>query len=276
MSGHSGLISYVRQCAVHSLWHRFLHFANTRNVIKHHPMNQRLKLELHGIAKEVRACNRRCFVRRYQNIEYDGLSYTADDLSSIRPLVSGYQEPRILLISEAPSLQAWIHSIDNPDPDGGLIGKGNSFFVKEVLPTFGLGEGDIEYFRHKVFWIHSCNCYPWFRKYRHRQNRKPTEGEIKRCLGRWNPRLISIDSIRGIVLMGEVSTRLFPKLNPSGMKFTELVARMQIRTDIQPGKEIIPIYHQSRKNRIFNELRHRETNKKLRQLLKEKFVEWTS
>lgn len=239
-------------------------------------MNQRLKLELHEIAKEVRACNRRCFVRLYQNIEYDGLSYTADDLSSIRPLVSGYQEPRILLISHAPSLQAWINSLHGIEADGGLISKGNSFFIKNILPAFGLGEEEIEHFRYKVFWIHCCNCYPWFRKYKPRQDRKPTKDEIKNCLDRWLPDVISIDSVRGIVPMGEISTRLFPKLNPSGMKFTELVTRMQIRTDIQPGKEIIPIYHQSKKNRIFNELRHRETNKKLRQLLKEKFVEWTS
>jgi hypothetical protein len=242
----------------------------------HRRLTQGPKLELHEIAKEVRACDRKCFVRLYQSIEWYGLSYTTHDLSSIRPLVSGYQEPRILLISEAPSLQAWINSIHSTEPDGGLIGKGNSFFVKEILPTFGLGEGDIEYFRHEVFWIHSCNCYPWFRKHRHRQNRKPTEGEIKHCLGRWHPKLVSIDTIRGIVLMGESSTRLFPKLNPAGMKFTELVTRMRIRKDIHLGKEIIPIYHQSRKNRVFNKLIHRETNKKLRDLLKKKFVEWTS
>jgi hypothetical protein len=76
--------------------------------------------------------------------------------------------------------------------------------------------------------------------------------------------------------MGEASTRLFPKLNPMRMKFTELVTRMRIRTDICPGKEIIPIYHQSRKNRVFNEQIHRGTNKKLCDLLKKKFVEWTS
>jgi len=106
------------------------------------------------------------------------------------------------------------------------------------------------------------------------QDIKPTKGEVQYCLGRWYKSIINLPTVKGLVLMGEVSTFMFPNINPDQLNFTELVRQMKIRTDIVENVETIPIYHQSRKSRVFNNPIDRNTNNRLHNLLAAKFEEW--
>ena len=229
---------------------------------------------MHEIAKEIRHCTQRCFVDRYESTDYRGRHWSAARIAQGTPLVWSPDGPRVVLVSQAPSLQAWLNGIDNPSPCGGLVSQSNEFLVDDLLPALGLSARDIDVFRDNVFWIHTCNCYPWFRRYDVRQDRKPTQGEAQQCLGRWCQRVTSIPSVKGLVLMGDASTYVFPKVNPDRVKFTDLVRRLQVRTDVVEGVETLPIYHQSRKSRIFNNPTDQAANERLRLLLAAKFREW--
>lgn len=197
----------------------------------------------------------------------------------------GSKKPKVLFISQAPSLQAWINGYQNTAEDGGLVSTQNEFFVNNILEVFGLGEKDIDLFRNNVFWVHSCNCYPWFRWQKKkdskgreksiRQDNRPTKGQVKNCLGKWLKDIIQLKDLKAVVLMGEPATYLFEeKLNPKKIGFTELVKKEEIRTDIIKGLEFLPIFHQSDKSRVFNSDSNQQANNRIKILLTSKFKEW--
>ncbi len=166
-----------------------------------------------------------------------------------------------------------------------LIGKDidivNAINSSVVYPSFGLSEKYLDIFRENVFWIHTCNCYPWYRESVNkksgkitRQDRLPGKKDIENCLGHWIGSLTRIGSLNAIVLMGEPATRLFPQLKEGEEGFTELVRKMEIRNDVIEGIDILPIYHQSKKNRTFNDSVDRAVNNELKLLLKNSFARW--
>ena len=190
-------------------------------------------------------------------------------------------DTKILLISQAPSLQAWLNGKTSDSPDGGLVTTYNNFLIDDLLPAFGLSTGDLEIFKENIFWIHTCNCYPWYREYKDkktgklkRQDRRPNKTQINNCLGHWLDRLLKIDTLTGVVLMGGLSTQLFPQIYESSERFTDLVRKTNIRNDIIDGIEILPIYHQSKKSRTFNNKIDKSINEELKSLLKDSFFKW--
>lgn len=232
---------------------------------------------MHIIAEEIRECKKKCFVELYQDYEYE----KKKEIDCIKPLVYGAEKPKILLISQAPSLQAWLNGKISNSPDGGLVSTENNFLINDLLPCFGLTKNDINLFKENVFWIHTCNCYPWFKLYNDkktgkstRYDHKPAKKEIKKCLGQWKDKLLKIDSLNAVVLMGEPSTCLFPALKEGSEGFLDLVRKKKIRTDIIKGIDILPIYHQSKKSRIFNNSSDKSTNDQLKLLLKEHLFKW--
>jgi hypothetical protein len=229
---------------------------------------------MHKIAEVIRECTKRCFNNRYEDLIYQRHDWQANIIASGKPLIWGPHEPKVILLSQAPSLQAWLNGIGSTLPDGGLVSHGNNFLINDLLPAFGLSKRYLNLFRDNVFWVHACNCYPWFRQYKTRQDIKPTKGEVQYCLGRWYKSIINLPTVKGLVLMGEVSTFMFPNINPDQLNFTELVRQMKIRTDIVENVETIPIYHQSRKSMVFNNPIDRNTNNRLHNLLAAKFEEW--
>ncbi len=236
---------------------------------------------MHPIAEEIRNCNKKCFVDLYQDTVYANKTWVKTEIDSIKPLVYGPEKPKVLLISQAPSLQAWLNGRVSDSPDGGLVSAKNNFLINDLLPAFGLSGKDLDLFRENVFWVHTCNCYPWYREYmrkksgkKERYDRVPNDTEIENCLGRWIDSLTKIDSLNAIVLMGEPATRLFPQLKEGKEKFTDLVRKMEIRNDIIEGIDILPIYHQSKRSRKFNNPVDRAVNNELKMLLKNKFFRW--
>ncbi len=236
---------------------------------------------MHPIAEEIRNCNRKCFVDLYQDTVYANKTWLKAEIDSIKPLVYGPENPKVLLISQAPSLQAWLNGKVSNSPDGGLVSAKNNFLINDLLPAFGLSGKDLDLFRENVFWVHTCNCYPWYRESVNkksgkitRQDRLPGKKDIKNCLGRWIGSLTRIASLNAIVLMGEPATRLFPQLKEGEEGFTELVQKMEIRNDIIEGIEILPIYHQSKRSRTFNDPVDRAVNNELKLLLKDSFARW--
>ncbi len=236
---------------------------------------------MHPIAEEIRNCNKKCFVNLYQDTVYANKTWPKTEIDGIKPLVYGPENPRVLLISQAPSLQAWLNGKVSNSPDGGLVSEGNDFLINDVLPAFGLSGKDLDIFRENVFWVHACNCYPWYREPKNkktgkitRQDRWPGNKQIENCLGQWLGKLTRIDSLNAIVLMGEPSTRLFPQLKEGSERFTDLVRKMEIRNDIIEGIDILSIYNQSKKNRTFNDPVDRAVNNELKLLLKNKFARW--
>lgn len=230
---------------------------------------------MHKIAKEIINCNKKCFVDRYTDYEYKGKVWKESDISNIKPFINGPDEPRLLLVSQAPSLEAWLNGIANKNPEYVLTDRNNSFFIKDILPVFGLSEETIEIFRNNTFWIHACNCYTWFRERNgRRMDRRPKINEVKQCFGHWKEKVIQIPSLKGIVLMGAPSTYLFLEFYSDVKHFTDLVRMMKIRTDIVKGVEILTIFHQSKNSRIFNNPENKEINNKLIETLKIKFKEW--
>jgi uracil-DNA glycosylase len=236
---------------------------------------------MHIIAEDIRECKKICFVKFYKDIEYNNIKWLKNEIDCIKPLVYGAEKPKILLISQAPSLQAWLNGKISTSPDGGLVSTDNNFFINDLLPGFGLTKKDIDIFKENVFWIHTCNCYPWFREYIENKTGKPKRADkipdktqIEKCLGQWKDKLLKIDTLNAVVLMGEPSTRLFPELKEGSERFTELVRKKKIRNDIIEGIEILPIYHQSKRNRTFNNSIDKSTNDELKLLLREHFFKW--
>ncbi|WP_255335505.1 uracil-DNA glycosylase family protein [Methanosarcina sp. KYL-1] len=219
------------------------------------------------------------FISYHLDLKFE--TWQKNEINSIKPLVYGPENPRFLLISQAPSLQDWLNGKTSDSPDGGLVSAQNNFLVNDVLPAFGLSGKDLDLFRKNVFWAHTCNCYPWYRESTNiksgkitRQDRLPGNKQIENCLSRWIDSLTRIGSLKAIVLMGEPATRLFPQLKEEAEGFTDLVRKMEIRNDIIEGIEILPIYHQSKKNRTFNDPVDRAVNNELKLLLKNKFAGW--
>ena len=176
----------------------------------------------------------------------------------------------------------WIRKISN-SLDGGLVSTDNNFLINNLLPVFGLLKEDLDIFKENVFWIHTCNCYPWYRESidnksgkPKRSDKRPNKTQIKNCLGQWKDKLLKIDSLNAVVLMGEPSTRLFPELKEGSEGFTDLVRKKKIRNDIIEGIDILPIYHQSTRNRTFNNPIDKSTNDELKLLLRECFFKWFS
>jgi len=236
---------------------------------------------MHVIAEEIRECKKSCFLNLYREVEYSNKKWSKNEVDSIKPLIYGPEKPKILLISQAPSLQAWLNGKNSNSPGGGLVTTENNFLIDSLLPAFGLSAKNLDLFKEHVFWIHTCNCYPWYKEYQNkktgtftRQDRIPNNKQIEECLGQWLDRLLEIDSINAIVLMGGASTKLFPQLYENSEKFTDLVRKMKIRNDISEGIDILPVYHQSRKSRIFNDPADRSTNEKIKSLLKDNFNKW--
>jgi uracil-DNA glycosylase len=233
---------------------------------------------MHLIAEEIRECKKGCFVNSYQNIEYNNRKWLKNEIDCIKPLVYGAEKPKILLISQAPSLQAWLNGKISNSPDGGLVSTDNNFLINNLLPVFGLLKEDLDIFKENVFWIHTCNCYPWYRESidnnsgkPKRSDKSPNRTQIKKCLGQWKDRLLRIESLNAVVLMGSPSTRLFPELKGG---FTDLVRKKKMRNDIIDGIDILPIYHQSTSNRTFNNPIDKSTNDELKSLLREHFFKW--
>lgn len=236
---------------------------------------------MHTIAEEIRECDKKCFVNLYQDTVYANQKWLKNEIDCIKPLVYGPENPRVLLISQSPSLQAWLNGKASNSPDGGLVSVENNFLINDVLPAFGLSGKDLDIFRENVFWVHACNCYPWYSEPKNkksgkitRQNRLPSKKQIENCLGQWIGRLTQIDSLNAIVLMGEPATRLFPQLKEGSETFTDMVRKMEIRNDIIEGIDILSIYNQSKKNRTFNDTVDRSINNELKLLLKNKFIKW--
>ena len=236
---------------------------------------------MHIIAEEIRECQKGCFVNLYQDIEYNNRKWLKNEIDCIKPLIYGAEKPKILLISQAPSLQAWLNGKNNNSPDGGLVTTDNKFLIDNLLPAFGLSSEDLNIFKENLFWIHTCNCYSWYKEYHDkksgkikRQDRSPNKTQINNCLGQWKNQLLKINSLNAIVLMGEPSTRLFPELKEGSEGFTDLIRKKKIRNDIIEGIDILPIYHQSTGNRTFNNPIDKSTNDELKLLLKEHFFKW--
>jgi len=238
---------------------------------------------MHIIAEEIRECKKGCFVNLYQDIEYKNRKWLKNEIDCIKPLVYAAEKPKILLISQAPSLQAWLNGKISNSPDGGLVSTNNNFLINNLLPVFGLLKEELDIFKENVFWIHTCNCYPWYRESINnnsgkpkRSDKKPNKTQIKNCLGQWKDKLLKINSLNAVVLMGEPSTRLFPELKEGSERFTDLVRKKKIRNDIIEGIDILPIYHQSTSNRTFNNPIDKSTNDELKLLLRERFFKWIS
>ncbi|AFV22404.1 hypothetical protein Mpsy_0191 [Methanolobus psychrophilus R15] len=217
----------------------------------------------------------------YDEVEYNNKKWSKDEVDSIKPLIHGPENPKILLISQAPSLQAWLNGKTSNSPDGGLVTIENNFLIDSLLPAFGLSAKDLDTFKEHVFWIHACNCYPWYRISQSkktgiftRQDRLPSNKQSEKCLGQWLDRLLKIDSINAIILMGGAATSLFPQLYEKSENFTDLVREVKIRSDIIDGIDILPIYHQSRKNRVFNDPIDNSKNEKIKSVLKDNFIKW--
>ena len=158
-----------------------------------------------------------------------------------------------------------------------LVSKNNNFLINDLLPVFGLNKGELKTFQEYVFWLHTCNCYPWYRKYNtSRNDRIPTELQIVKCLGGWLEKIKNIESIKGIVLMGFASTYMFPELYGKNEKFKELVRKNKVRNDIIKGKDIIPIFHQSKKSRVFNIKDDKQKNEEIKKDLQMLFKKWIS
>ncbi len=238
---------------------------------------------MHIIAEEIRECKKGCFVNLYQDIEYKNRKWLKNEIDCIKPLVYGAEKPKILLISQAPSLQAWLNGKISNSLDGGLVSTDNNFLINNLLPVFGLLKEELDIFKENVFWIHTCNCYPWYRESidnksgkPKRSDKRPNKTQIKNCLGQRKDKLLKIDSLNAVVLMGEPSTRLFPELKEGSEGFTDLVRKKKIRNDIIEGIDILPIYHQSTRNRTFNNPIDKSTNDELKLLLREHFFKWFS
>jgi uracil-DNA glycosylase len=236
---------------------------------------------MHIIAEEIRECKKACFIDLYQEIVYNGRKWSKNEIDGIKPLVYGAEKPKILLISQSPSLQAWLNGKISNSSDGGLVSIDNNFFINDLLPAFSLSESDIDTFKTNVFWVHTCNCYTWYRESKYkktgkvrRQDRIPNNKQIDNCLGQWIDRLLEIDSLKAVVLMGEPATRLFPQLKGTSERFRDLVRKMEIRSDIIDGIDILPIYHQSKRSFTFNDPIDKSTNNDLKLLLRNYLYKW--
>ncbi len=192
-------------------------------------------------------------------------------ISSIKPLVYAPNKPKILLISQAPSLQAWLNCLNNKSEDGGFVSEDNVFLINDLLPAFGLTKDTLNIFKKNIFWIHSCNCYPFFKRNTKgtRRDYHPNKTQVNNCLGKWIDKLEKIPSLKYIILMGKVATYRFPQLNVSSEGLIKVVRKFEIRKDIIEGIEILPIYHQSKKSRVFNNEKDKKINEKLKKYLKE-------
>ena len=224
---------------------------------------------MHKIAEEIRNCKNACFVDRYQDFKYNNNKlWQKNEIDCIKPLVYSPEKPKILLISQAPSKQAWLNGINNNSLDGGLVSSGNKFLINNLLLRFDLG---LKTFEENVFWIHTCNCYPWFKimkKSGEKNDLKPSYDEVEGCLGKWRETLLKIDSLNAIILMGAPATQFFTEFKDEG--FTDLAKKMNVRNDIIKGIDILPINHPSGLNRN-NTPEYRDN---LKRLLKDCFIKW--
>ena len=91
---------------------------------------------MHIIAEEIRECKKGCFVNLYQDIEYKNRKWLKNEIDCIKPLVYGAEKPKILLISQAPSLQAWLNGKISNSPDGGLVSTNNNFLINRRTRYF--------------------------------------------------------------------------------------------------------------------------------------------
>ena len=139
---------------------------------------------MHEIAQEIRNCKDTCFKNRYLDGEYKNKIFSKKQMSSIKPLVYAPDKPKILLISQAPSLQAWLNGLNNKFEDGGLVSEDNEFLINDLLPAFGLTKNTLNIFKKNVFWIHSCNCYPFFKRNTKgtRRDYHPNKTQVNKCL----------------------------------------------------------------------------------------------
>ncbi len=230
-------------------------------------------METHSIIMGIRDCSSHCFRNRYRNYMYNGIEYSKNFFCNIKPMVSGPLEPQILLISQSPSLQAWINAGKDSEPDGGLISTHNEFFVTDLLPAFGLKRCDINLFRETVIWVHATNCYPWFNIVKGtRADKRPTRAESRNCIGKWLESLLQIETVKVVVPMGEVAFSLFANPNRANTTYTELMKKSPVSLDVIPNKIFLPIFHQSRKSRIFNDPECVEANKKSNTFLQKLFT----
>lgn len=236
---------------------------------------------MHIIAEEIRECKKKCFVDLYEDYEYNNQKWSKSEIDSIKPLIYGPENPKILFISQAPSLQAWLNGKNSTSPDGGLATAENNFLINNLLPAFGLSIEDLDIFKDNVFWIHTCNCFPWHREYideetgkTTRKDRSPNKTQIKNCLGHWLSELENLDTLKAIILMGKPSTILFPQIYENSETFTNLVRKVNIRDDIISGVEILPIYHQSTTSRTFNNPIDKAKNEEIKSLLNDCFFRW--
>ena len=223
-------------------------------------------MEHHSIIKEIRNCNNKCFIDRYDDYKYKNTQYSRSFFCNIKPLASCPHNPKILLISQNPSLQAWINGgMHISEPDGGLISQNNNFLTNDLLPAFGLDRQRIELFKRTVGWVHLSNCYTWFAldSNNKRKDKIPIKQEINNCIGQWLNQLLQIDSIQLVVPMGDLALSIFLYIRKVGISYTELMKSVPFSDNgLIPGKMFLPIFHQSKRNRIFNDPECREANRR--------------
>lgn len=228
-------------------------------------------MEYHKINSLINNCAKGCFKYRYSDYVYNNVYYSREFFCLVSPMASIPLEPKVLLISQSPSIQAWITAgKQNMLLDGGLVSRHNNFFIDDLLPAFGLDEDEIELFRETVAWVHVANCYPWFRTNGKdvRQDITPSQNDAISCIRQWLNRLVEMDSIKLIVLMGKPALELFYDLKEKGGKYTEYLRTIPIlKSGDLPGKIFLPIFHQSKKSRLFNNEENRVANETAKHLL---------
>jgi len=155
-----------------------------------------------NIINRIRNCKENCYKNRYA---FDlktsgGRIITKEELLLAQPLIDDWRKQKILLISQAPSKQAFV--------DGELSSLENNFLASFLLPKiFPLlsAPDEIKLFRKKVFWLHTSNCYPFVRSQKRKRDRMPD----LRCANKYMGEVIDRLHPEFIILMGGSATKYF-------------------------------------------------------------------
>jgi hypothetical protein len=168
--------------------------------------NKNKSNEMLKIIHEIRNCNQGCYLDRYVhslNTRVNGQirKISIQELRQGRPLIDDWRNQSVLLISQAPSKQAWV--------DHKLSSLENSFFSEFLLPRIFPGETvteAIEKWKQTVFWIHTANCYPFARKVKNRWRDKLPN---LICANKYMSRIVNVFKPELIILMSRSSTQFF-------------------------------------------------------------------
>ncbi|MEA2082023.1 MAG: hypothetical protein U9O97_04730, partial [Elusimicrobiota bacterium] len=153
-----------------------------------------------NIINGIRKCKENCYKARYK---FDlkttgGRIITKEELLAAKPLVDDWRNQKILLISQAPSKQAFV--------DGELSSLNNNFFSKFFLPKIfseSSMQAAMKIFKKRVFWLHTSNCYPFV----YSEKRKRDKSPLLRCANKYIGEVIDKMRPLFIILMGGSATK---------------------------------------------------------------------